>query len=47
LDSGAREEGIFYFTCEGLRDFRELGEVLEGYLKMREGLGIRSLVHFS
>jgi predicted AAA+ superfamily ATPase len=42
LDSGAREEGIFYFTCEGLRDFRELGEVLEGYLKMREGLGIRS-----
>jgi predicted AAA+ superfamily ATPase len=42
LDLGVREEAIFYFSCDGLTDFREVGEVLQGYLKMREGLGIGS-----
>jgi predicted AAA+ superfamily ATPase len=36
-----REESIFYFSCDELRDFREVGEVLESYLKMREGLGLK------
>lgn len=42
LDSGVREESIFYFRCDEISDFRELGEVVRSYLDMRKRLGIGS-----
>lgn len=42
LDSGAKEESIFYFRCDELSDFKELSEVITGYLNMRKRLGIKN-----
>jgi len=42
LDSGVKEESIFYFRCDEISDFRELGEVVRSYLDMRKRLGIWS-----
>jgi len=42
LDAGIGAERIFYFRCDRISDFRELDEVLSGYLAMRERLGIKN-----
>ncbi|MGB9718464.1 MAG: ATP-binding protein [Thermoproteota archaeon] len=35
-------KAVFYFSCEELTDFRELGEVLDNYVSFRNGSGIGS-----
>ena len=42
LDSGAKEESVFYFRCDDVVDFKELGEIITSYLALRERLGIGS-----
>ena len=37
---------IFYFPCDELTDFKELGEVLDNYLNYRGSLGIKSSIIF-
>lgn len=33
--------GIFYFSCDEVSDFRELGEILDSYLSFRESHGLK------
>lgn len=42
LNSGVKEESIFYFRCDELSDFKELGEVLSSYLDLRKRLSIEN-----
>ena len=42
LESGAREESIFYFRCDEVADFKELSEIITSYLDLRGRLGIES-----
>lgn len=42
LDLGIDGERIFYFRCDKISDFRELDEVIAGYLNMRRRMGIKS-----
>jgi len=35
---------VFYFSCDELSDYRELGEVLDAYLSARERWGVKSSV---
>lgn len=37
---------IFYYSCDELSDYRELGEVLDGYMSARSGWGIKSSTIF-
>jgi predicted AAA+ superfamily ATPase len=39
-------KSIFYYSCDELSDYRELGEVLDGYLSARAGWGIKSSAIF-
>jgi predicted AAA+ superfamily ATPase len=39
-------ESIFYFSCDELSDHRELGEVLDGYLRSSAARGIKERVVF-
>jgi len=39
-------EAIFYYSCDELSDYRELGEVLNDYLNFRSSRGVKSSVIF-
>jgi len=41
-----KPEAIFYFACDEISDFRELGEILDNYLSFRESRGVKSSVIF-
>ncbi|MCD6368771.1 MAG: ATP-binding protein [Thermoproteales archaeon] len=42
LAEGRDPRSIFYYSCDELRDYRELGEVLDNYLKSRRAWGVKS-----
>ncbi|RLG51183.1 MAG: ATP-binding protein [Thermoproteota archaeon] len=42
LDEGAPPRSVFYFRCDELKDYRELRELIEAYLNLREAWGIKS-----
>jgi len=42
LDLGVDVERIFYFRCDKISDFKELDEIVSGYLDMRRRMGIKS-----
>ena len=42
LESGIKEESIFYFRCDEVADFKELNEIITSYLDLRGRLGIES-----
>lgn len=39
-------KSVFYFSCDELSDYRELGEVLDNYLSARRGWGVKSSAIF-
>ncbi len=39
-------KSIFYYSCDELADYRELGEVLDQYISSRSGWGIKSSIIF-
>ncbi len=39
-------KSIFYFPCDELSDYKELGEVLDDYLRFKESKGIKSSIIF-
>ncbi len=41
-----KPEAIFYFACDEISDFRELGEILDNYLSFRESRGVKSSIIF-
>ncbi len=41
-----KPEAIFYYSCDELSDYRELGEVIDDYIDFRESRGISSSVIF-
>lgn len=42
LELGVDGERIFYFRCDEVSDFKELDEIISGYLDMRKRIGIKS-----
>ncbi len=42
LERGWSPWSIFYYSCDELSDYRELGEVIDSYLSARDERGIRS-----
>lgn len=41
-----KPEAIFYFACDEISDYKELGEILDNYLSFRESRGVKSSVIF-
>ncbi len=39
-------KSVFYYSCDELSDYRELGEIMDNYLAAREEWGIKSSVMF-
>ncbi|QOJ79066.1 ATP-binding protein [Infirmifilum lucidum] len=42
VEGGRGPRSIFYYSCDMLSDYRELEEVVRGYLKLKSSWGIRS-----
>ncbi len=42
ISSGEDPLSIFYFSCDELSDYKELGEILDNYLKMKDEREIKS-----
>ncbi len=38
LDDGVEPKAVFYYRCDELSDYKELGEVIDEYLKFRRGV---------
>ena len=38
LDDGVEPKAVFYHRCDELSDYKELGEVIDEYLKFRRGV---------
>ena len=45
-DKRQNPKSVFYYSCDELSDYRELGEIMDNYLAAREEWGIKSSVMF-
>ena len=41
-----KPESIFYYSCDELTDFRELGEILDNYYNYRKSMNVRKSIIF-
>ena len=46
LQEGANPRTIFYYACDEISDYRELGEILDLYLSARKSWGVRRSLIF-